>query len=61
MDPSLRYYRVRDVMDRLQISKATFFRRVAAGKIRTVKDGRATRVSAESLRDYVASLPAGGK
>ena len=57
MDPAPRLYRVRDAITRLSISKATFFRHVAAGKIRTVKIGRATRIPAESLREYVANLP----
>lgn len=57
MDPEFRLYRVRAAIDILGISKATFFRHVAAGKIRTVKIGRATRVPAESLREYVAGLP----
>lgn len=59
MDPSPRFYRPAEIMERLSISKATFFRQVAAGKIRVVKIGRATRVPAESLSDYIARLPAG--
>ena len=40
------------------ISKSELYRLLAAEKIRAVKAGRTTLIDMQSVRDYLASLPA---
>jgi excisionase family DNA binding protein len=49
-------YDVATVCRVLSISKPTLYRRIQAGKISPVKDGRRTRFTAEELQRYVKSL-----
>jgi excisionase family DNA binding protein len=47
---------VADVVRRLCISRATFYRLVAAGRLRAVRQGRRTFVVAADLAAYVRGL-----
>jgi excisionase family DNA binding protein len=44
----------------LSLSRASVYRLIAEGRLRTVKIGAAHRVPIEALEEFVASLPSGG-
>ncbi|MGF6994623.1 helix-turn-helix domain-containing protein [Paraburkholderia sp. GAS32] len=47
-------YRISDVMEQLSVSRATLYRLVSTGKLRLVKVGSASRITAESIDALVA-------
>ena len=49
-------YKVPEVLDMLRISRTQFYAQVNAGRLRIVKQGTATRVTAAALAEYVALL-----
>lgn len=51
-------YRVEEAMEVLSLSRSRFYKEVAAGRLHIVKSGRATRVTAEDIADFVALLKA---
>lgn len=48
---------VGDVCARYSIGRTTFYREVAAGRIRLRKMGTATRVAREDMEAWMAALP----
>lgn len=51
------HYTVGEVMASKRISRATFYKLLATGKLRAVKCGRKTLVEAADLARFDASLP----
>lgn len=49
-------YTVPEAMTALRISRSAFYREVNARRLRTVKQGTSTRVTAAALAEYVALL-----
>jgi excisionase family DNA binding protein len=49
-------YTVPEVLKKLRMSKTQFYDQVRAGRIRIVKQGASTRVTADALNDYVSLL-----
>jgi hypothetical protein len=49
-------YKVSDAVAMLRMSRAYLYRQIRAGRIRTVKEGDATFITAAALADYVALL-----
>lgn len=50
---------VREFLDSFRIGRTTFYREVAAGRIRVIKIGRSTRVSREAAAEWLTALNAG--
>ncbi|MFC5427606.1 helix-turn-helix domain-containing protein [Paraburkholderia denitrificans] len=50
-----RLYRVSDAMQQLAVSRATLYRLVAADKLRLVKIGSASRITAASINAFLVS------
>jgi excisionase family DNA binding protein len=48
---------IADVKQTARICKTRVYELIAAGELRAVKCGRRTLIDAQSLRDYLASLP----
>lgn len=59
MDTPPLLYRVEEGARTLGISRSRVFELIAAGHIETVQIGRARRIPAQALEDYVARLRAG--
>ena len=55
---SRRLYPAREVAQELSISLTTTRALIASGELRSVKIGRARRISAEALDEYVSRLSA---
>jgi predicted DNA-binding transcriptional regulator AlpA len=49
-------YKVPEAMSLLSMSRSVIYEQMRAGRLRFVKQGRATLVSAVAIRDYVALL-----
>jgi predicted DNA-binding transcriptional regulator AlpA len=49
-------YRVPEVLAMLRMSRTQFYAQVNAGRLRIVKQGAATRVTADDVAAYVALL-----
>ena len=49
-------YKVADLVTVLRMSRAYVYKQIKAGRLRTVKEGDATFVTAAALADYVALL-----
>jgi hypothetical protein len=49
-------YKVPEAMALLSMSRSVIYEQMRAGRLRFVKQGRATLVSAVAIRDYVALL-----
>jgi hypothetical protein len=49
-------YKVTDAMRVLSMSRTVLYEQIKAGRIRTVKQGRATFITAAALADYIALL-----
>ena len=47
---------IEDAANTLSVSPGTIYNLIKAGKIERVKVGRAARITAGSIREYVASL-----
>jgi len=49
-------YQVTDVMRMLRLSRTVVFELIRSGRLRSVKEGRARRITAAAIRDYIALL-----
>ena len=54
LDPVM--YKIPEVMVMLRMSRRLVYEQIRAGRLRMVKQGRATFVTASAIRDYVALL-----
>jgi excisionase family DNA binding protein len=54
--PAALLYKIPEVMTLLRLSKTQVFEEIRRGRIQAVKVGRARRVPAQSLTEYVALL-----
>ena len=52
----LQLYEVPDVMRMLRLSRTVVYKLIRSGRLRSVKQGRARRISATAIRDYIALL-----
>ena len=52
----LQLYEVRDVMRMLRLSRTVVYELIRSGRLRSVKQGRARRIPATAIRDYIALL-----
>ena len=52
----LQLYEVRDVMRMLHLSRTVVYELIRTGRLRSVKQGRARRIPATAIRDYIALL-----
>lgn len=55
-EPSPLMYRIRDVVKLTGLSRSVIYEQIRAGRLRTVKQGNATLVTAAALADYVKLL-----
>lgn len=49
-------YKIPEAMTLLSLSRSVIYEQIRAGRLRFVKQGRATLVPASAIRDYVALL-----
>lgn len=49
-------YKVADAVRVLRMSRSIIYEQIKAGRIRTVKQGRATFITSAALADYIALL-----
>lgn len=49
-------YRISTVVKMTELSRSVIYEQIKAGRLRTVKQGRATRVTAEALGEYIKLL-----
>lgn len=49
-------YEVREVVPILRLSRSVIYELIRSGRLRTVKEGRARRVPASAIAEYVALL-----
>jgi excisionase family DNA binding protein len=49
-------YRLPEVMRLLSMSRSVLYEQIRAGRLRSVKQGRARLISATAIREYVALL-----
>lgn len=49
-------YRVADAMRLLKLSRTVIYELIRSGRLRSVKEGRARRITAAAIRDYIALL-----
>jgi excisionase family DNA binding protein len=52
----LQLYEVRDVMRMLRLSRTVVYELIRSGRLRSVKQGRARRIPATAIREYIALL-----
>jgi excisionase family DNA binding protein len=52
----LQLYEVTDVMRMLRLSRTVIYELIRSGRLRSVKQGRARRIPAAAIRDYIALL-----
>ena len=52
----LQLYEVPDVMRMLRLSRTVVYELIRTGRLRSVKQGRARRIPATAIRDYIALL-----
>ena len=52
----LRLYRVKDAMRLLNLSRTVIYEQLQAGRLRSIRQGRARLISADAIRDYIALL-----
>ena len=51
-----RLYQVSDAVRLLQLSRTVIYELIRSGRLRSVKQGRARRIPADAIRDYIALL-----
>ncbi len=56
--PSCQLYRIPEAMRLLRLSRTVIYEQIRAGRIRILKQGRATLISAAAIADYIALLEA---
>ena len=49
-------YQVIDVMRMLRLSRTVVYELIRSGRLRSVKEGRARRITVAAIRDYIALL-----
>jgi excisionase family DNA binding protein len=49
-------YSVTDAMRMLRLSRTVIYELIRSGRLRSVKEGRARRITAAAIRDYIALL-----
>lgn len=49
-------YRISTVVKLTELSRTVIYEQIRAGRLRTVKQGRATRITAAALADYIKLL-----
>ncbi|MGZ3147298.1 helix-turn-helix domain-containing protein [Lentzea chajnantorensis] len=49
-------YKIPEAMALLSLSRSVIYEQIRAGRLRFVKQGRATLIPASAIRDYVALL-----
>ena len=52
----LQLYEVTDAMQMLRLSKTVIYELIRSGRLGSVKQGRARRIPATAIRDYIALL-----
>ena len=52
----LQLYEVTDAMQMLRLGKTVIYELIRSGRLRSVKQGRARRIPAAAIRDYIALL-----
>ena len=52
----LQLYEVTDAMRMLRLGKTAIYELIRSGRLRSVKQGRARRIPAAVIRDYIALL-----
>ena len=52
----LQLYEVSDAMRMLRLSKTVIYELIRSGRLGSVKQGRARRIPASAIRDYIALL-----
>jgi excisionase family DNA binding protein len=52
----LQLYEVTDAMRMLRLSRTVIYELIRSGRLRSVKQGRARRIPATAIRDYIALL-----
>ena len=52
----LQLYEVTEVMRMLRLSRTVIYALMRSGRLRSVKEGRARRIPAAAVRDYIALL-----
>ena len=52
----LQLYEVTEVMRMLRLSRTVIYELIRSGRLRSVKEGRARRIPAAAVRDYIALL-----
>lgn len=52
----LQLYEVADAMQMLRLGKTVIYELIRSGRLRSVKQGRARRIPAAAIRDYIALL-----
>ena len=52
----LQLYEVPDVMRMLRLGRTVVYELIRSGRLRSVKQGRARRIPATAIRDYIALL-----
>ena len=52
----LQLYEVSDAMRMLRLSKTVIYELIRSGRLRSVKQGRARRIPAAAIRDYITML-----
>lgn len=55
-DADLQLFRVPDVMTRLKLGRSEIYEQFRAGRLRSVKQGRARLVTPAAIRDYIHLL-----
>jgi excisionase family DNA binding protein len=55
-EPAPVMYRIRDVVKLTRLSRSVIYEQIRAGRLRTVKQGTATLITASALEDYVELL-----
>lgn len=55
-DTDLQLFRVPDVMTRLKLGRSEIYEQFRAGRLRSVKQGRARLVTPAAVRDYIHLL-----
>ncbi|MHA6631074.1 helix-turn-helix domain-containing protein [Pseudonocardia sichuanensis] len=54
--PSWRLYRIPEAMQLLSLSRTVIYEQIRAGRLRSVRQGRARLIPADAIADYVALL-----
>lgn len=55
-DTDLQLYEVPEVMQMLRMGRTVIYELIRSGRLRSVKEGRARRIPAAAVREYIALL-----